>query len=260
MSDTQRVVDLIREVAATIIAPRFRHLIDDQVDAKAGGEVVTVVDRESEAALADQLRAWFPDALVTGEEGIAADPGLMAALDDHPHTWLIDPLDGTANFVAGNPDFGVLVVQARSGRPQRSFIWQPLHERFLVADRAAGTVTCNGARLEPLASRPPTRRGYAAAPFVGALPGRVETMLGSCAIDYPEILLGHSDFLVHDGRRAWDHWPGALAMGLLGGVVRLADGSIPTAAGPGALPLIAARSQSVWDAVAAAVRGGPTEP
>lgn len=53
---TDAVSELIRDVAQRIILPRFRNLAHGEVDTKAGGEIVTVVDNQSEAALSDQLR------------------------------------------------------------------------------------------------------------------------------------------------------------------------------------------------------------
>ena len=72
-----QVAELIREVAATIVLPRFRHLAADEVHQKTPGDLVTIADQESERALTKGLTALRPGSTVVGEEGVAADPAMM---------------------------------------------------------------------------------------------------------------------------------------------------------------------------------------
>lgn len=81
-----------------MIEPRFAALASMDVRAKAVGELVTVADVEAEGLLTRRLTDLLPGALVVGEEACAADPTLLEGLGA-AQAWLVDPLDGTANFV-----------------------------------------------------------------------------------------------------------------------------------------------------------------
>ena len=272
--DADRVARLIVDVSDRLIWPRFRRLRADEIEQKAPGDLVTIADREAEDAIAAVLRAEDPDALVLGEEAIAADPALLAGLDAPGRIWLVDPVDGTGNFAAGHPDFGTMLVELESGRPRRSWIWQAGRRRMvqasagegvLVADVSGGsdlvqTTAGGGVRIDgrPLAAPHPRRPllvggvtpEYAAIAGSGLAPAW--PMTGSCTADYPLIALGERDYLVHNGRHPWDHFPGICLLGELGGVVRFADGEPYRPRSDNPHRLIAARSTEVWDAVAAA--------
>ncbi|GAA2670136.1 inositol monophosphatase family protein [Nonomuraea recticatena] len=104
---------------------------------KSPGEVVTIVDREAEELITCGLRGVL-DAPVVGEEAAAADPRLIDALTEAPTAWLVDPLDGTANFVAGSPDYAVMAALVHHGHTVASWILRPADDRVYVAERGAG--------------------------------------------------------------------------------------------------------------------------
>ena len=101
-----QVGELIREVAATIVLPRFRHLSSDEIQQKAPGDLVTVADKESERALTSGLTALLPGSRVVGEESVAADPSLIERVGEGGAVWIVDPVDGTNNFAAGKTQIG----------------------------------------------------------------------------------------------------------------------------------------------------------
>lgn len=117
--DVDEVATLIHEVAVSAVLPRWRALADGDVEEKSPGEVVTSVDRAAEALLTERLLAILPDALVIGEEATAADPSLLDAVEEAPLLWLVDPLDGTQNFVNGSADFAVMVALVQTARQWR---------------------------------------------------------------------------------------------------------------------------------------------
>src|SRR5919106_4920939 len=102
-----KVETLMREAAANAILPRFRRLQHHEIEEKTPGELVTAADREAERILSAGLSALLPGSLVIGEEAAAADPALISRLADGGDIWLVDPLDGTANFAAGREPFAV---------------------------------------------------------------------------------------------------------------------------------------------------------
>ncbi|MDO5535645.1 MAG: inositol monophosphatase family protein, partial [Propionibacteriaceae bacterium] len=170
----------------------------------------------------------------------------------------VDPVDGTGNFVAGIPEFGILVAELMDGVPQRSWTWRAGVRQMLVAERGAG-VRVDGVQL----SAPEPQRDA----LVGGVtreyadvrgPGLAAPwpMTGSCTGDYPAIALGERDYLIHNGRHPWDHWPGVLMLQELGGVVAFLDGTLYATGSDSPEKVLAARSPAVWDAVASAARAG----
>lgn len=238
----------MRQVAAEVITPRFRALAHHEVIEKRPGELVTVADREAEDLIAARLLAAYPDALVVGEEATLHDHGLLRRLPDAPHAFLVDPVDGTKNFVHHSPDHAVMVSELIDGEVTRAWIWQPEYERSYVAERGAG-VRRNG---EPL-TRPapdPTRLEVAAsrARHLGLRgPVTVVQTAWSCAIDYPKLVEGRIDGLMYGRGKPWDHAPGLLMVQEVGGVVRLAGGEPYR---PDRVPpanIVVAASSPAWD-------------
>ena len=116
----EEVAGLIREVATTIVLPRFRRLDAEDIQQKSPGDVVTVADHESELALEAGLTRLLPGSEVVGEEAVAADPGVLGRMADRGAVWIVDPLDGTNNFAAGKTPFAVMVALLRGGEPAAS--------------------------------------------------------------------------------------------------------------------------------------------
>ena len=238
-----------------VVIPLFNRLRADQVAEKSPGDLVTVADQRAEVVLTDALRAWFADATVIGEEAVAADPTLLDAID-HGHVWLVDPVDGTGNFVAGVPEFGMLLAELVDGRPVRSWIWRAGVRQMLHAERGAGAWV-DGTRIAPPDPGRDLLVGGVTPEYAGlAGDGLAETwpMTGSCTGDYPAIALGERDYLIHNGRHPWDHWPGILLLEELGGTVAFLDGAPYATASDSPTKLCAARTPQVWDAVATAAR------
>jgi len=151
-----QVGDALRETSAEVIEPRFSELATMDVRAKAAGELVTVADVDAERLLTRCLTDLLPRAAVVGEEACATDPTLLKGLGA-VQAWLINPLDGTNNFVEGNHDWAVMVALCEEGRTVASWIWQPTSQTMYTAE-AGGAATRNGQGVT-VASRPPSQRG-----------------------------------------------------------------------------------------------------
>ncbi|MFI0980622.1 inositol monophosphatase family protein [Streptomyces sp. NPDC021093] len=216
------VTDILREAAAEAILPRHRALTEGEITEKTPGEVVTVADREAEALITRRLRC-VRDVPVVGEEATAATPALLRVVRDEPEVWLVDPLDGTPNFVAGRADYAVMAALVRGGETVAAWIVQPATGRAYTAEKGSGAWGDDGVRLrrEPAPADPAALRGAALTGFLS--PGaraRVEASaprfarLSSgtkCAgIDYPRLATGALDFLLYHRTLPWDHAPGAL--------------------------------------------------
>ena len=104
----REVLALMRDVAERIIMPRHRALKATDIIEKADDDLVTIADREAEVALAEGLAKLHPEAAIVGEEAVHADPSVMDRLSGT--CWIIDPIDGTANFASGSGHFGIMIV------------------------------------------------------------------------------------------------------------------------------------------------------
>jgi len=137
--DTAAILELIKETAEEVINPRFRALERADVEAKTSpDDLVTIADREAEALLSSALRRIYPGALVIGEEAVFANPELRRKLPGAEHAFVIDPIDGTRNFVEGRQEHGVMLAETRNGITTRGWIWQPRTGRGYVAENLEG--------------------------------------------------------------------------------------------------------------------------
>jgi fructose-1,6-bisphosphatase/inositol monophosphatase family enzyme len=253
------VTRILREAAEVAIVPRFRALAEAEVFEKSPGELVTVADREAEDLITPQLQALV-DAPVVGEEATAANPGLVRALREAPAAWVVDPLDGTANFIAGRPEWAVMAALVRDGMTVAGWIVRPADD--LVYEAESGSGACrNGVRVRrpPAPPRPAELRGAAHTRYMdpasrarvkAAAPQFAELGPGaSCAgIDYPRLTDGELDFVLFWRTLPWDHAPGTLLVAEAGGTARRLNGTEyrPAEEGPGVLN---AAGDECWHAV-----------
>lgn len=251
--DTAAVLELMKQVAAEVITPRFRSLADGEVIEKNPGDLVTVADREAEVLITRALLEAHPDAVVLGEEAHAADPSILERYLAADHTFTVDPVDGTKNFVHGSPDHAVMIAENKGGRTTRAWIWQPEHEVAWVAERGAG-VERNGERVlrKPVGPDENPRgatsiwsmRGHELAELPPLQPSWV-----CCGVDYPKLIEGEVDYILYSRSNAWDHAPGSLMVTEAGGHVGHLDGVdyAPRSTQPG---LIVASDRTTYAAVA----------
>lgn len=115
MIDT--ALEIARE-AGDLLLERFGRLTGAEIARKGPRDLVTAADRDAEALIARRLREAFPDHGLLAEEGSGADHG------DGP-VWVVDPLDGTTNFVHGIPAFCVSLGLVEAGRPVLGVVHAP---------------------------------------------------------------------------------------------------------------------------------------
>lgn len=258
--DPQAVSDLIAEIAAEEIVPRFRALRDHEVREKESGELVTVADDAVEHALTRRLRDVVPGSSVVGEEAAAHDPGLLARLDEAAPVWTVDPIDGTTNFASGKPVFAVMVALVRGGETLAGWIHDPVAARMLTAEHGSGA-WLDGTRLKVATSRLPSdMRGTLhastyARPEIARRVRRHRDRV--CAIrslrcaghEYLRLAEGHMHFSLFTRLMPWDHAPGCLIHTEAGGVARTLDGAPYRATSHRASGLLLAPDEGSWEAL-----------
>jgi fructose-1,6-bisphosphatase/inositol monophosphatase family enzyme len=247
---------LLREVTGKAILPRYRKLAEHEITAKAVDDVVTVADHDAEAMLAEGL-ARIADLPVVGEEAAFADASVLDRLSGD--CWIVDPLDGTRNFAAGKPPFGILVAMASGGEAHSGWIYDCLGDRLCIAHRGKGAFV-DGEKISARSTGedPPV----AAVSLIFMDPARREAVKQAiadyrqvdvpyCAAEqYPRLALGVNDVSIFERTLAWDHAAGALWLNEAGGKVARFDGSPYRVNEWQRKGLIGAASPELWDAIA----------
>jgi fructose-1,6-bisphosphatase/inositol monophosphatase family enzyme len=260
--DTDAVLTLLKDVADQVINPRFRSLDESEVHEKRPGDLVTAADHEAEVLITDALLAAYPGAVVLGEEAFAKDASLLERFSAAEHSFTVDPVDGTKNFVHGSKDHAVMVAELRGSEVVRSWIWHPQHQTSYVAERGAGAFR-NGeplrrdpARREPGDLRPVTaRRSWVGRELPGLLP--LELSWVCCGVDYPRLIEGLADVIIYGHANAWDHAPGSLLLTESGGRHGTIDGRPYDPRSPDRPGLIAAADATTYDVMVPLAAGLP---
>jgi fructose-1,6-bisphosphatase/inositol monophosphatase family enzyme len=255
---------ILRDAARAEIMPRFRRLTDDAVRQKTGPlDLVTEADEAAERAISTALSRRFPGAVIVGEEATSKAPAMLNAIAGAELAFVVDPVDGTANFAAGLPLFGVMVAALRYGEVFASAIHDP------VGDDTALALRGEGAWIETPDGRHTVLRVSAPAPvheMAGNLSWRflpeperstvcanLPRLAGAwdyrcSAHEYRMAAAGHCHFLFFNRLMPWDHAPGWLLHREAGGYSARFDGS-PYDATRTDGGLICAPDQDSWRAI-----------
>jgi fructose-1,6-bisphosphatase/inositol monophosphatase family enzyme len=258
MIDPESVANYIRETARALILPRFRALGVGDVREKKPGDPVTIADTEAEQELARRLTEVIPGAHVLGEESVAEDPSRLAWLAADMPVWIIDPIDGTSNFVRGHPGFAVIVALARQGQVEAGWIYNPLGDVMISSLKGNGAWLADK-RLRVDTSVPPER-------LTGSAYGRTKSGTragralndsgrirgvhnqGCSGLEYMAIAQGMAQFSLHSRSLPWDHAAGMLIIAEAGGYGSFLDGGAYDARIPDRA-VLAATSAQAWQTV-----------
>ncbi|AHG93581.1 3'(2'),5'-bisphosphate nucleotidase (plasmid) [Gemmatirosa kalamazoonensis] len=127
-----RLVRIARHAGAAIM-PYYR--IDSGARAKSDGSPLTLADEAAHHVIVDALRAWTPDVPVVSEEGEIPDASVRQSWR---RFWLVDPLDGTKEFLHRNGDFTVNVALVEDGEPVLGVVYAPAIDRCWYAGKSLG--------------------------------------------------------------------------------------------------------------------------
>ncbi|MCY4550554.1 MAG: inositol monophosphatase [Defluviicoccus sp.] len=227
--DIDAVTALLRAVAQAEILPRFRRLRDGESWEKRSGAVVTVADERAEAALSEALAAMLPGSAVVAEEAAEAAPETLDALNRPGAVWVIDPIDGTANFSEGKACFAVMVALVVDGEAAAGWIYDPVADAAAVVERGGGAWR-DGARLRSAAPAPEAEMTGAFGWRLNRDKGfsgrfRARTYNKCCGFDYLALAEGRTHFAFYRSLKPWDHAAGQLLHAEAGGYNACVDGT-----------------------------------
>lgn len=257
----ERLAAILRQAAKDEILPRFRRLDEGMVHTKAHAfDLVTEADEAAERAITAAINAHSPNAVVIGEEAVAAHPALLDGYFEDRIVIYVDPIDGTANFAAGLPLFAVMAAVVQNGETVAGVIYDPMGDDFFMAERGCGAwqVFADGRRVRQKFSAPVplsemgglASTSYLPSPIRGRVLANMEKvkMFASyrCAgHEYRMAAGGHVHFLMYNKLMPWDHLAGALMMGEAGAHVAKFDGT-PYHPSDRAGGLIVAADEASW--------------
>ncbi|HLL37205.1 MAG TPA: inositol monophosphatase family protein [Streptomyces sp.] len=257
------VEEAVRKAAAAEIMPRFRQLAAHEVDQKSGPhDLVTDADRKAELYLTEALCALLPGSVVVGEEAVHANPVTYEAIRGDAPVWIVDPVDGTRQFVHGEDGFCTLVALARHGVLHASWTYAPARDQLATAVRGQGAFLGG----ERLFAGPPTpgrdlrvatshpdyttdeqKRALLALRTEGVAP----RPCGSAGLEYLAVARGESDAVAFSWEAAWDHAAGLLLVEEAGGTHLTRTGEPFHITGGNDLPFTAARDAATARQIAA---------
>lgn len=267
-TEASTIAGLLRDASRAEILPRFRRLTPGAIRSKSGPmDLVTDADEAAERQITAALLARYPGCVVVGEEACAADATLLERLAGAELAFVVDPVDGTANFAAGVPLFGCMAAAVVRGEVVAAWIHDPMGDDTAIALLGEGAwIERPDGHATPLrvADPAPVNRMLGAVswtwmgePLRSQVTARLPRLAGTvqfrCAAhEYRLVASGGAHVLVYNKLMPWDHLPGWLLHREAGGYSARFDGSDyrPGQIGGG---LIVAPDQASWALARAAL-------
>ena len=196
----------------------FRDRSNLQISNKSLGDYVTEVDKECERVILETLKTAYPDHAFLGEE--SGESGKK----DAEYTWVIDPLDGTTNFIHGIPQFAVSIALLKNGQPLHAVVYHAMANELFTATKGKGAYLdsrrirvsgCNSMQDALLATGFPFREGDNYDAYIKSMKVMMEKTcglrrIGSAALDLCWTACGRFDGYWEKGIKIWDIAAGAL--------------------------------------------------
>jgi len=211
--------------AGTPLLRYFDRVDTLKVTSKGLNDFVSEVDRAAEQVIIETLRKSYPDHSILAEES--------GAHQGNEYQWIIDPLDGTTNYLHGFPQYAISIALKHKGILENGVVYDPMRDEMFSASRG------QGAQLNDRRIRVTSRKGLNGALIGTGLPFRDQSQLdtylgmlkalikdtagirrpGAAALDFAYVAAGRLDGFWELGLSEWDFAAGALLVKEAGGVV-----------------------------------------
>ena len=228
---------ILRQTSAVAVMPRFAPGAAVESHFKSPGELVTAADREAERLISAELTNLLPGSRVIGEEACADAPSLLKSIG-YGTVWIVDPIDGTANFAAGRAPFAMMIALLTNGTTVGAWIFDPVRNSLAMAGLGEGA-WIDGQRLSAHGDPPALAQlhGIVSTAFcpdehrpgierVGQAVAGTSPTARCAGHEYPLVARGERDFALYWRTLAWDHAPGALLVTEADGSAIHLDGSL----------------------------------
>jgi myo-inositol-1(or 4)-monophosphatase len=214
--------------AGEVMIRHMNQLESLQVVEKSRGDFVSQVDQAAEAAILEVIKDHYPEHSILAEES--------GATGEHEYQWIIDPLDGTTNYLHGFPQFCVSIGVARNGELEHGVVYDPLRQEIFSASRGQGA-QLDGRKIR-VSKRTTLQSSLVATGFpyranlvhIDRYLGMLRLVMlesagvrrpGSAALDLCYVAAGRVDAFFELGLSKWDLAAGALIIREAGG--RISD-------------------------------------
>ncbi|ECL8004528.1 TPA_asm: inositol monophosphatase family protein [Listeria innocua] len=214
--------------AAAKIKQSFKETLD--IDIKSGrNDLVTNMDKETEAFFVKQIKEHFPNHRLFGEEGMSDD-----VTDLNGMVWILDPIDGTLNFVEQQRDFAISLAIYQDGVGHLAYIYDVARDELYFAEKGKGA-TVNGKQIPKIdkdmdlqdalliANLSVTRKFPTMWEAVKASRGL--RLHGAASLEYMDVATGRAGAYLSANLAPWDIAAGKIIVEELGGIVTRIDGS-----------------------------------
>ena len=235
LSKAVKVAEQAAYAAGTHLLASRSRLAEVVITQKQPGDVASEIDREAEALIRDVVHKHFPDHEFLGEEEGRVFSG---ANHDGAPMWVVDPLDGTANYLRGYPQYAVSIALVDEGEPVLGVVFDPCRNEFFGAIRGRGAVL-NGSLIRCAAPRASIAAMAATvfpkptSPRMPQYMGELSRVLqsfggvrrsGSMALEMAYLAAGRIDAFWEHDMGAWDAAAGIVLLREAGAVVHARDG------------------------------------
>jgi myo-inositol-1(or 4)-monophosphatase len=225
MNPTTNIAVRAARQAGSVIMRSFGRLDTLTVAEKQTNDFVTEIDRNAEQAIIEIIRRAYPAHAILAEE--SGSHGTDA------FEWVIDPLDGTTNYLHGFPQFAVSIALRHRGQLESAVVYDPVRDEMFTADRGGGALL-NDRRLRVtdrkslkgalLGTGIPFRDQRYMDAYLGMLRALTKETAGirrpgSAALDFAYVAAGRLDGFWELGLSVWDFAAGALLVQEAGGTV-----------------------------------------
>ena len=218
--------------AGDFIIRKMNKLPELQVEVKAPNDYVSEVDREAEVRIIEELLKAYPKHGIVAEES-----GEITGEDEY--RWIIDPLDGTTNYLHGFPHFAISIACEHKGRLEHGVIYDPFKDELFSASRGEGATLNNrrirvnkarGMETALIATGFPFRDPDDVTVFMSRFRKFIDKVgdlrrAGAASLDLAYVAAGRLDGFWESGLQTWDLAAGALLVREAGGLVTDYDGN-----------------------------------
>ena len=226
MVNVNDIREILYNISEKLILPSFGNLSNNQISYKNNKDIVTEIDIKVEKELYFELSKLIKNSKFIGEETYSKDPSILNYYQSNNYCWTVDPIDGTSNFAKSRDRFAVMVSLTKNKQIIQSFVYKPVNEEFMFADKT-GTffndkkiqLSVNTTIENSIGSISTKYWDENQKEKIFAIKDKFNDInsYGSIGCEYFDIVLKKRDFTLLSRLHPWDHIPGVFIVRQAGG-------------------------------------------